>query len=285
MSLPFLRGARLSSFLVAMALAACQGQQGEAGPKGDTGATGPMGAMGAPGSTTFAGMTDKLTNANVDDGTLDGAKLMDATVTKAKLGLGAVGTEQLEDGGVTSAKLAMASVGSAQLQPRSVRPEHMAFWATVSCSPTAMMPADGATSVVRSNLVPAVRFPDAMNSRAYCQVTLPNDVVGQDFAVQLYWATESVASGAVSWNAVLTATPPGTDLATAVATTLASSEPVGGAGVVQSTFSQANIFGAGSGVPVAIVIERDGQASADTAAGAADLLGVVISQTPAVLPP
>lgn len=66
-------------FLVGFAAArqGSQGPPGDPGAKDDTGPAGPagpVGAMGPPGSTTFAGMTDRLTNGNVDDNTLSGAK-------------------------------------------------------------------------------------------------------------------------------------------------------------------------------------------------------------------
>lgn len=57
------------------------GPQGPAGPQGATGATGAQGSQGPAGSTTFAAMTDKLTNANVADGAISGAKLTAGTVT------------------------------------------------------------------------------------------------------------------------------------------------------------------------------------------------------------
>ncbi len=297
---------RSTSVLVAvlfLAMVGCSGSDGDAGQVGPAGPPGAQGSAGAPGATTFAGMTDQLSNANVADNSISGAKLSDRSLSGAKLSLGSVASDLLQDGAVTAAKLAngaidsskvaagaigatqiaFGAVGSDQLQAGSVTAAAVGFRTIQLVSPDAMALLFGATREIRGSSVSVVRLPDSLSPQARVAFTLPiaADSTGNQRRVRIYWTPQTAVSGDVAWVLFAEALDldggvnidDGFSVSGATALT-----PVNGVGVVQTTEFIVNLGGGRSLVPMVVI--RDGTSVEDTATGAVDVIAIEVSEIP-----
>src|SRR5690606_23766530 len=127
---------------------------------------GPAGGQGPAGPTTFAAMTDKLTDANVDVGTLGGDRLAAGSVNGDRLAAGPVDGDRLAAGTVDGDRLAPASVDGDRLVDGSVSAAKLATRTRIVFRPDdAVLDADGPgstfTPAERSTLsatIPALTF-------------------------------------------------------------------------------------------------------------------------------
>ncbi len=241
------------------------GPQGPAGPQGPTGPQGATGLQGPAGATTFAAMTDKLTDANVDAGTLGGDRLAAGTVNGDRLAPASVQGDRLVDGSVSAAKLATRT--------RVVFRAEDAVLDADGPGGSTFVPAERSTL---AQTIPALTFDVGETVLFYGIV--PADYQGGSLTVELVWAADFVSAPPTwSWAvACASLTNVSTHAAPDPTTFVTGGSATAGNGRVETaTVPLPGVSLPDPGRPFCLVVKR----GADVALGGVHLLAVVVRES------